>query len=61
MIYFIIVIWLYLGMYSYIYWISKHNRKYRIKWNTTDVWMIPLFGLLGPVMFVTGFMLYKQN
>lgn len=61
MIYFIIVIWLYLGMYSYIYWVSKHNRKYRLKWSNSDVWMIPLFGILGPIMFITGFMLYKQK
>ena len=61
MIYVLAIAWLYTGMYSYIFWVSKHNKRYRLKWRTSDVSMIPLFGLLGPVMFIVGFTLFKQN
>lgn len=58
---FIIIIWLYLGMYGYIFWVAKHNKRYRAKWRTADVSMIPIFGLFGPMMFIIGFVLYKQR
>ena len=54
-------IWLYVGMYGYIFWVSKHNKRYRLKWRTADVALIPVFAILGPIMFITGFMLYKQR
>lgn len=54
-------VWLYIGMYSYIFWVSKHNKRYRLSWRTTDVALIPMFAILGPIMFITGFMLYKQK
>lgn len=54
-------VWLYIGMYSYIFWVAKHNKRYRLKWRTTDVSLIPFFGILGPIMFITGYMLYKQK
>jgi hypothetical protein len=62
MIYFLLMItWLYLGMYSYIFWISKHNKRYRLKWKTEEVLMIPIFAVLGPIMFISGYLLFKQN
>lgn len=54
-------IWLYIGMYSYMFWVSKHNKRYRIKWKTEDVVLIPVFAILGPLMFITGFILYKEK
>ena len=54
-------IWLYIGMYSYMFWVSKHNKRYRLKWKTEDVILIPVFGILGPLMFITGFILYKEK
>jgi hypothetical protein len=48
-------------MYGYIFWVSKHNKRYRLKWRTADVALIPVFAILGPIMFITGFMLYKQK
>lgn len=61
MIYLTMIIWLYVGMYSYIFWVSKHNKRYRLKWRTGDVAMIPMFGLLGPVMFIVGYTIFKQQ
>jgi hypothetical protein len=61
MIYFLFTLWLYIGMYSYIFWVSKHNKRYRLKWRTSDVVLIPLFGLLGPIMFIAGIAMYKQK
>ncbi len=61
MIYLVIITWLYIGMYSYIFWVSKHNKRYRLKWRTSDVKMIPLFGLLGPVMFIVGYLMFTQQ
>lgn len=54
-------VWLYIGMYSYIFWVAKHNKRYRLKWRTADVALIPLFAILGPIMFITGYTLYKQK
>jgi hypothetical protein len=54
-------IWLYIGMYSFIFWISKHNKRYRLRWRTMDVALIPMFAILGPIMFIAGFILYKQK
>ena len=61
MIYLMIIIWLYTGMYGYIFWVNKHNRRYRLKWHRDDVKMIPLFGLLGPVMFIVGYLMFNQE
>lgn len=54
-------IWLYIGMYGYIFWVSRHNKRYRLKWRTEDVALIPIFAILGPIMFIVGFVMYKKE
>ena len=61
MIYLLALLWLYVGMYSFIFWVAKHNKRYRLKWKTDDVVVIPLFGLLGPLMFIAGYILSNQR
>ena len=56
----LIITWLYIGMYGYIYWIKRRNRKYSRKWRSDEVNIIPMMGILGPLSFFAGFVLYNN-
>lgn len=60
-LYLLLLLWLFSGMYGFIYWNTKISRKFRMKWRTDDVYLIPLFGLLGPLMIPVGYIVYKHK
>jgi hypothetical protein len=55
------ITWLYLGMYGYMYWITKRNRKYSKRWRTHEVRTIPMMGILGPFSYIMGYILYNRQ
>ncbi len=56
----LMIAWLYTGMYGYMYWIKKRNRKYSRKWRSDEVNIVPMMGILGPFSFIVGFILYNK-
>ena len=56
----LIIAWLYIGMYGYMYWINKRNKKYSRKWRTDEVYIIPMMGLLGPFSFIIGIIIKNK-
>jgi hypothetical protein len=54
------ITWLYAGMYGYMYWIKKRNRKYSRKWRSDEVNIVPMMGIFGPLSFVVGYILYNK-
>lgn len=56
----LIIVWLYAGMYGYMYWIKKRNRKYSRKWRSDEVNIVPMMGILGPFSFIAGYILYNK-
>jgi len=56
----LIITWLYVGMYGYMYWITKRNKKYSRKWRGHEVRVIPMMGIFGPLSFIVGFILYNK-
>ena len=50
----LMITWLYLGMYGYMYWMNKRNRKYSRKWRTHEVNVIPMMAFFGPFSFIIG-------
>ena len=56
----LIITWLYIGMYGYMYWISKRNKRLSRKWRTHEVNVIPMMGVFGPLSFIVGFILYGK-
>ena len=57
----LIIAWLYIGMYGYMYWMNKRNRKYSRKWRTHEVKSIPMMGLLGPFSFIIGIIIKNKQ
>ncbi len=57
----LIIVWLYAGMYGYMYWITKRNRKYSKRWRTHEVRTIPMMGILGPFSYIMGYILYNRQ
>jgi len=60
MITLLIISWLYIGIYGYIYWISKRNRHYHKRWKTREVNAIPMMAIFGPLCFAIGYILYNE-
>ena len=56
----LMIVWLYTGMYGYMYWIKKRNRKYSRKWRSDEVNIVPMMGIFGPLSFILGFILYNK-
>ena len=56
----LMITWLYIGMYAYMYWINKRNRKYSRKWRTDEVYAIPMMAFFGPFSFIAGYILYNR-
>lgn len=57
----LIITWLYIGMYGYIYWISKRNYMYHKKWRSYEARSIPMMGVFGPLSFIMGYVLYYKH
>jgi uncharacterized membrane protein YsdA (DUF1294 family) len=60
-LYLLLLFWLFTGMYGYIYWNTKISKRFRMKWRIDDVYLIPLFGLIGPLMTIIGYIVYKYK
>ena len=56
----IAIAWVYLGMYGYIYWMTKRNKLHHKKWRGHEVKVIPMMGIFGPLSFVVGYILFKK-
>jgi flagellar basal body-associated protein FliL len=56
----LIITWLYIGMYGYMYWISKRNKKHSRKWRTHEVNVIPMMAIFGPFSLIIGYILYSK-
>ena len=56
----LMILWLYTGMYGYMYWIKKRNKKHSRKWRSDEVRIVPMMGILGPLSFVVGYILFKK-
>ena len=55
------VIWLNIGMYSYIHWMQKNNNYRHRKWKKDDVALIPLMGFLGVFSYIIGYIIFTNN
>tara|TARA_R110001592_G_scaffold12056_9_gene58498 strand:- start:7347 stop:7529 length:183 start_codon:yes stop_codon:yes gene_type:complete len=56
----LMILWLYTGMYGYMYWIKKRNTKHSRKWRSDEVNIVPMIGIFGPLSFVIGYILFKK-
>jgi len=56
----LMITWLYLGMYGYMYWMNKRNRKYSRKWRTHEVNAIPMMAFFGPFAFIIGIIIRNK-
>ena len=56
----LMITWLYLGMYGYMYWMNKRNRKYSRKWRTHEVNVIPMMAFFGPFSFIIGIIIRNK-
>jgi hypothetical protein len=56
----LMILWLYTGMYGYMYWIKKRNKKHSRKWRSDEVNIVPMIGIFGPLSFVVGYILFKK-
>lgn len=57
----IVLLWLFMGMYGYIYWTQKSNDTSHRKWKRDEVKLIPIMGILGIFSYVVGHMLYNNK
>ena len=56
------IIWLYLGMYGYIYWVNRANRARSVRrWRPSDVFLIPIMGVLGIFTYIAGRIIYNKQ
>ena len=55
------VIWVFIGTQSYIYWVNRYNRLHYKKWRKTQIDFIPLIGLLGPITYITGLIIFNNK
>jgi uncharacterized BrkB/YihY/UPF0761 family membrane protein len=53
--------WFFVGTQSYIYWVNKYNRTYYKKWRKTQIDLIPLMGLLGPIGYIAGLVIFNSK
>ncbi len=56
----LIILWLYTGMYGYIYWIKKRNFHNHKKWKDSEATLIPMMGIFGPLNLIIGRILYNK-
>jgi hypothetical protein len=54
-------IWFLLGTQSYIHWVNKYNRLHYKKWRKTQIDLIPLMGLLGPITYIAGLVIFNNK
>jgi len=57
----ITILWYGIGIESYIYWVTKYNMTYYKKWRKNQISLISSIGLLGPIAFIGGLIIFKKK
>jgi len=57
----ITILWYGIGIESYLYWITKYNMTYYKKWRKKQIGLISTIGLLGPIAFIGGLIIFNHK